>query len=224
MDLILLLIINIFLYSILILIHFLFKHSFDRKLENYRTENTKTIDLFRDELFKKSRRFELKYDIFKGLAYYVPKVHWVITQFDWERFYKVYEDISYQVYLVRNFYGKEVQKKLEPLGKEAKEISERRTKINEELNKISVERFEIEQQKKYLNMIYSTEPKTYKEIFDRVTLEAKIEIKDKDNFIKQTSIIAELMKEIKSALEKIYPLFEQILTSMANELKEEYQL
>lgn len=224
MNQVLLLTANIILYLILLLINFLFKNSFDRKIDNYRTENVKTIEMFRDELFKKNRRFELKYDIYKGFAWSLPQIHWIVTQFDLAKLTESFEKIWYWRVLVSNFYGEEVKKKLEIFRDEVIEIQKKRDKINIELNNISWERVEIEEQKKYLNIIFSTEPKDVKEIFDRISLEVETKIKDKTNFQKQTEIITGLMKEIKSAFEKIYPLCEDLLITMSAELKEAYQL
>jgi len=68
MSQITLLIINAILYLVILLFIYYLRNHFDEKIENYRTENVKAIEMFRDELFRKSRRFELKYDIFKGIT------------------------------------------------------------------------------------------------------------------------------------------------------------
>lgn len=220
-----LLIANIILYSILIFINFKFKNLFDRKLENYRTENTKTIEMFRDELFKKNRRFELKYDIYKGLAKALPQIHWVITQFDWGKLTEAFENLWFWRSLVSNFYGKNVKKELDSFRDEATKIQKKRDELNIELNKVSWERVEIEEQKRrYMNIISSAKPKDFKEIMDRILIETQIKTRDEEILKKQIEAIVKLFNGIKSDFEKIYPLCEKLLIAMAVELKEEYQL
>ena len=55
MNQILLLTANIILYLILLFVNFIFQNSFNKKIENFRIEGAKALDMFRDELLKKTR-------------------------------------------------------------------------------------------------------------------------------------------------------------------------
>jgi len=224
MDQIILLSANIILYVILFLLICLFRNHFDKKMENYRTENVRAIEMFRDELFRKSRRFELKYDIFKGITRALSQIHWLITRIDWEKIFKASENILYQTSLVSNFYGDDVKNKLNELGGLLKEILEKRNALENKLNQIFLEKVEIEEQKKYLNIISSTEPENYEEIINRIRLETKIKIKDDQIFKERTEIISKILNDMTNSFIKVGKLAETLLISMASELKEEYQL
>lgn len=224
MEPVLLLIVNIILYIFLLFINFRFKISNEKKIESYRNENRETLELFRDELFRKNRRFELRYDIYKGFASELPRIHWVITQFDLTKLAAAFERIWFNRVLVENFYGKKVKKILEDFNIITSEIGKKRDKINAEISKIMWERAEIEQQKKYFQIISSSPPQSMDEIYKRMELETTIKIKDKENFKRQTKIISDLISEIKDALNRVYPYCEKVLKEMSNELKEEYKL
>jgi len=219
-----LLIINIILYLILLLINLTTRHAFNRKLEGYRTQNERTIALFRDELFKKNRRFELKFDIYKGLARKIPQIHWVITQFDWLRMTEAFENIWYQRVLVENFYGDEVRAKVKEIGEILNSIQQKRQKINQDLEAIFFEKMQIDWLKQRLNAILSTPPKNVGEIIERVAIDADINIKDQVNYNKLVDGIKRLTEEIQSSYAEVYPHCEQLLASMAMELKTEYGL
>ena len=224
MNQITLLIINFILYCIILFFIYRLKNHFDKKMENYRAENVKAIEMFRDELFRKSRRFELKYEIFKGITWALSQIHWLITRIDWEKIFKASENILYQTALVSNFYGEDVNKKLNELGALVKDIMENRTALDNKLNQISWEKAELEEQKKYLNIISSSEPKNYEEIINRIKLETKIKIKDEQIFKEQTEIISKILNDVTASFIKVGTLVEALLISMASELKEEYKL
>jgi hypothetical protein len=221
---ILLLAANIILYLILLVINLRFKHSFDMKLERHRIENQQTVELFRDELFKKSRRFELKYEMFKNFTWSLIQIHWLITQIDWNKMVESLDNVYYQGTLVSNFYGKIVNEKLTALVQKGNSITAKRNEINEELKKISWEKFEIEEQKKYMNILLQTKPQNLEEIMNRIRIETTIKVKDEENFKKYSGTIAKLMKEITDSLIAIYPLCQDLVTALASELKEEYQI
>ena len=224
MNQIILLIINAILYLAILLFIYYLRNHFDKEMENYRIENIKTVEMFRDELFRKSRRFELKYEIFKGITWALSQIHWLITRIDWGKLFQAYENMVYQTALVANFYGEDVNNKLNELGALLKEISEKRTALDSKLNNISWEKAELEEQKKYLNIISSAEPKNYEDIISRIQLETKIKIKDEQIFKDQTEIISKILKDMIDSFNKVSTLGKALLISMASELKEEYKL
>ncbi|TKJ30305.1 hypothetical protein CEE39_08365 [bacterium (candidate division B38) B3_B38] len=116
MDQITLLIVNTVLYVIILLFIYHLRNHFDKKIEDYRTDNIRAIEMFRDELFRESRRFELKYEIFKGITWALSQIHWLITRIDWGKLFQAYENMEYQTALVANFYGEDVNNKLNELG------------------------------------------------------------------------------------------------------------
>lgn len=224
MEQITLLIVNTVLYVIILLFIYHLRNHFDKKIEDYRTDNVRAIEMFRDELFRKSRRFELKYEIFKGITWALSQIHWLITRIDLEKIFKASENILYQTALVSNFYGDDVKNKLSELEGLLKEILEKRNALENKLNQIFLERAELEEQRKYLNIISSSEPKNYEEIINRIQLETKIKIKDEQIFKEQTEIISKILNDMTNSFIKVGKLVEALLISMASELKEEYQL
>lgn len=224
LESILILLINIALYIVLLCINLGTKHAFDTKLDDYRKENIKTIEVFKDELFKKNRRFELKFDIYKGFAWKIPQIHWVITQFDCVRLTEAFENIWYQRVLVENFYGQDAKSKIRELREVLKSVQEKRGKINADLGTIFLEKMHIDQLRQRLNAILFTPPQNLVEIINRVSVDYDLNIRDRNNYDSQVRGIKGLMEEIQASFEKIYPLCEQLLACMANELKAEYEL
>lgn len=224
MNQILLLTANIILYLVLLFVHFIFQNSFNKKIENFRVEGAKALDMFRDELLKKTRRFELKYEIFKGFSWNYSQVHWLITRIDWGKVFECFENLYYQGILVSNFYGQDVQEKLTAFGNKLSEITDKRNSLDSEFQKLSMEKAEVEEQKKYLNIISSVEARDYKELYERISLETRIKLKDEAIFEKQTEIISKIIKEIQDAFKEVYTLGQSVLIAMASELKDEYKI
>jgi len=219
--LLLLLLVASIILNIIIL---LFQNSLSKKLENYRTEGAKAIDIFRNELLKKTRRFELKYEIFKGFSWRNSQVHWLITRIDWGKVLEFFENIYYQGILVSSFYSKDVQKKLTDYSNKLSEIVGKRNILDNEFQKLSIEKAEVEEQKKYFDIITSVEAKDFKELYKRISLETRIKLIDEAIFKKQTETMSKIIKEMQDSFKEMYTVGEKVLISMAKELKDEYKI
>lgn len=224
MNQILLLLLLLVASIILNIIILLFQNSLSKKLENYRTEGAKAIDIFRNELLKKTRRFELKYEIFKGFSWRNSQVHWLITRIDWGKVLEFFENIYYQGILVSSFYSKDVQKKLTDYSNKLSEIVGKRNILDNEFQKLSIEKAEVEEQKKYFDIITSVEAKDFKELYKRISLETRIKLIDEAIFKKQTETMSKIIKEMQDSFKEMYTVGEKVLISMAKELKDEYKI